>query len=138
MLASQSYRWARTISFILIGVLFVAFGGLSGCGNRASGGESHTEPVLSNNLIRDCKPPAGRPAGMPPPPGMAPGQRISPPPGIAPPLEESSPSGASIAVGLDKEEKAVNFKLKDVYGNEFVLSKLLAEKPVVMVFGSFT
>ena len=35
-------------------------------------------------------------------------------------------------------EKAVNFTLKDISGNEFRLSRLLAEKPVMMVFGSFT
>ena len=42
------------------------------------------------------------------------------------------------AVGLEEGEKAINFKLKDVQGNEFVLSRLLADKPVVMIFGSFT
>jgi len=130
MLANQSYRCARTISVVLIGFLVVTFLGQSGCKNESG-------PVLSNKLIRGCEPPAGRPAGMPPPPGMAPGHRMSPP-DIAPPLEESSNSGASIVVGLDKGEKAVNFKLKDVNGNEFVLSSLLDEKPVVMVFGSFT
>jgi cytochrome oxidase Cu insertion factor (SCO1/SenC/PrrC family) len=35
-------------------------------------------------------------------------------------------------------EVAVNFTLKDTYGSEYSLSALLAEKPVVMVFGSFT
>jgi cytochrome oxidase Cu insertion factor (SCO1/SenC/PrrC family) len=48
------------------------------------------------------------------------------------------PGGGFAAVGLSEEEKAVDFKLQDVHGNEFVLSQLLAEKPVVMVFGSFT
>jgi hypothetical protein len=33
---------------------------------------------------------------------------------------------------------AVDFTLKDTYGSEYSLSALLAEKPVVMVFGSFT
>jgi len=42
------------------------------------------------------------------------------------------------SVGLAIGEMAVNFTLKDIHGNEFVLSRLLAEKPVVMVFGSFT
>ncbi len=35
-------------------------------------------------------------------------------------------------------DKAVDFRLKDIYGNEFVLSEFLAVKPVVMVFGSIT
>ena len=48
------------------------------------------------------------------------------------------PSGGFATVGLRVGEKAVDFKLKDVHGNEFVLSRLLAEKPVVMIFGSFT
>jgi cytoskeletal protein RodZ len=39
-----------------------------------------------------------------------------------------------IAVG----ETAINFNLKDINGSEFQLSRLLAEKPVMMVFGSFT
>ncbi len=41
---------------------------------------------------------------------------------------------AGLAIG----ERAVNFTLKDIYGNEYRLSRLLALKPVVMVFGSFT
>jgi cytochrome oxidase Cu insertion factor (SCO1/SenC/PrrC family) len=40
--------------------------------------------------------------------------------------------------GVKVGEKAVNFTLKDVNGNETRLSQLLAEKPVIMVFGSFT
>jgi len=41
---------------------------------------------------------------------------------------------AGLAIG----EMAVNFALKDTQGNEYILSRLLSEKPVVMVFGSFT
>ncbi len=49
------------------------------------------------------------------------------------------PSGAGFeTVGLSEGGKAVNFTLKDIHGSEFILSQLLAEKPVVMVFGSFT
>ena len=40
--------------------------------------------------------------------------------------------------GLEVGEAAVDFTLKDVQGRETSLSGLLAEKPVVMVFGSFT
>jgi cytochrome oxidase Cu insertion factor (SCO1/SenC/PrrC family) len=41
-------------------------------------------------------------------------------------------------VGLPIGGKAINFTLKDVNGTEVRLSRLLAEKPVLMIFGSFT
>ncbi len=41
-------------------------------------------------------------------------------------------------VGLTIGETAVDFTLKDVHGNTVSLRGLLSEKPVVMVFGSFT
>ena len=40
--------------------------------------------------------------------------------------------------GLAIGETAIDFSLKDTTGNEFRLSHLLAEKPVMMAFGSFT
>jgi hypothetical protein len=40
--------------------------------------------------------------------------------------------------GLSIGQVAVNFTLKDTQGTEFRLSRLLAENPVVIVFGSFT
>ncbi len=40
--------------------------------------------------------------------------------------------------GLRIGETAVNFTLRGIGGREFRLSRLLAEKPVLMVFGSFT
>jgi hypothetical protein len=40
--------------------------------------------------------------------------------------------------GLGIGETAVNFSLRDIDGRECRLSSILAEKPVVMVFGSFT
>jgi len=40
--------------------------------------------------------------------------------------------------GLAVGGTAVNFTLKDINGSEVRLSRLLAEKPVMMVFGSFT
>ena len=33
---------------------------------------------------------------------------------------------------------AIDFTLKDTKGKDYTLSNLLAEKPVVMIFGSFT
>jgi len=41
-------------------------------------------------------------------------------------------------IGLDEGETAVDFTLKDTEGKEITLSSLLQEKPVMMVFGSFT
>ena len=40
--------------------------------------------------------------------------------------------------GLQVGEKAIDFRLTDINSTEFQLSQLLVEKPVVMVFGSFT
>ena len=47
-------------------------------------------------------------------------------------------SGDFDTVGLTIGETAVDFTLKDVDGNTVSLRSLLSEKPVVMVFGSFT
>ena len=47
-------------------------------------------------------------------------------------------SGDFDNVGLPIGETAVDFTLKDVDGNTVSLRGLLNEKPVVMVFGSFT
>ncbi len=41
-------------------------------------------------------------------------------------------------VGLAIGDTAVDFTLKDIEGNTVSLRSLLSEKPVVMVFGSFT
>jgi len=41
-------------------------------------------------------------------------------------------------VGLEVGTVAVDFTLRDTFGNEVTLSELLVDKPVVMVFGSFT
>jgi hypothetical protein len=40
--------------------------------------------------------------------------------------------------GLPQGEAAVDFTLRNTEGNPFTLSELLNEKPVMMVFGSFT
>jgi len=52
--------------------------------------------------------------------------------------ERRRPSGGFENVGLAVGETAVDFTLKDVQGNTVSLAGLLSEKPVVMVFGSFT
>jgi hypothetical protein len=75
--------------------------------------------------------PPATPATTPMPP---------PPPGVAPQLPtvlerncQRGDAGAPL-----EGELATDFTLKDTQGNEFTLSAMLAEKPVVMVFGSFT
>jgi cytochrome oxidase Cu insertion factor (SCO1/SenC/PrrC family) len=44
---------------------------------------------------------------------------------------------ATDETGLAVGAEAVNFTLEDTEGNEVRISQLLAEKPVVMIFGSF-
>ena len=42
------------------------------------------------------------------------------------------------STGLGLGETAVNFTLRDIQGREVRLSRLLTEKPAVVIFGSFT
>ncbi len=53
-------------------------------------------------------------------------------------IKRARRSGDFDNVGLNIGETAVDFTLKDVDGNTVSLRGLLSEKPVVMVFGSFT
>lgn len=141
MLVRQSrQKRVGTISLRLIAVLFLAPLLLGGCGvvpgePTATPEPAPSEPVLSNDLIRGCTP---VPGGLPPPPGMPPRPGGQPPPGMPPRPDAPSLSEAMETIGLKEGGKAVNFTLKDITGNEYVLSRLLAEKPVVMLFGSFT
>jgi len=50
----------------------------------------------------------------------------------------SFPPGDFGSLGPAVGESATDFTLQDVDGNPFSLAGLLSEKPVVMVFGSFT
>ena len=52
--------------------------------------------------------------------------------------KRSGPSDGFENAGLATGETAIGFTLKDVYGNTVSLAGLLSEKPVVMIFGSFT
>lgn len=127
MLVRQSDNGARAMPFRrLIGLLIVVPLVLSGCGlTPGQSNQAGNGPVLSNDLIRGCEP-RPQPGSIPPPPGM-------------PPRPGAPPPGSDVAaVGIKEGVKAVDFTLKDIHGNEFTLSRLLDEKPVVMVFGSFT
>lgn len=53
-------------------------------------------------------------------------------------MKQARRSGDFDNVGLNVGETAVDFTLKDVDRNTVSLRGLLSEKPVVMVFGSFT
>jgi hypothetical protein len=44
------------------------------------------------------------------------------------------PTGKKLKGG----DLAVEFTLRDVYGNAYTLSEMLQEKPVVLIFGSYT
>jgi len=66
------------------------------------------EPVLSTSLKRDCYL-------------------------VQTPVRENFDNA-----GPGTGESAVNFTLRDIQGNEVRLSRLLIEKPVLMIFGSFT
>ncbi|MBW2651541.1 MAG: hypothetical protein JRC57_00435 [Deltaproteobacteria bacterium] len=55
------------------------------------------------------------------------------------PDQEFSPTNhASLTVALKKGDPAIDFTLKDTDGRSYTLSSLLATKPVLLVFGSFT
>jgi hypothetical protein len=50
-----------------------------------------------------------------------------------------SPAGDDFRnAGLEVGELAVDLTLRDIGGTEYDLSRLLVEKPVAIVFGSFT
>jgi hypothetical protein len=66
------------------------------------------EPALSDNLTRDCQ------------------------------LSEASAHSNFEDSGVGVGEMAINFTLRNIDGTEFKLSRFLAEKPVMMVFGAFT
>ncbi len=53
-------------------------------------------------------------------------------------MKRTRRSGDFDDVGLSIGERAVDFTLRDVDRNTVSLRSLLSEKPVVMVFGSFT
>ena len=53
-------------------------------------------------------------------------------------LTQSSVGGNFDNTGLRVGEKAVNFTLQDIHSSKSTLSQLLAEKPVMMIFGSCT
>ena len=52
--------------------------------------------------------------------------------------EFSSTNKANVSTALSANDLAVELNLKDVDGVDYTLSGLLAEKPVLLVFGSFT
>lgn len=90
------------------------------------------EPVVGNTPV-DVQPTAAPPVSTAVPEATV---------GVSPLLstdlvrdcERRDPSAREPRVG----EMAIEFALLDVDGNPYILSELLQEKPVVLVFGSFT
>ena len=85
--------------------------------------------------------PSPTPTPTPPPPTIPGDEQIEGPvlsTDLKRGYEAVSNSGDFDDTGLEIGELAVGLTLKDTSGAEFELSRLLAEKPVVMVFGSFT
>ncbi len=106
----------------------------------------------------EVAPPAAPTSAAPPPPAEGdappPVESDAPPPPpesdapVVPPVESSAPllsgdltRGCQRGVGtngLAVGTPAVDFTLDDTMGQRYTLSAMLAEKPVMMVFGSFT
>ena len=99
--------------------------------------------VLLLLLVACNQAPAATPTPTVSPPSSTPTPEATPEPG-EPVLSDvligncTADGFASDKIGLPVGEKAINFTLKDVQGTEVRLSRLLAEKPVVLIFGSFT
>jgi len=84
-----------------------------------------TETITVPLVTQELQPPTSQPTGTAPELSTA--------------LVRGCESGSRQSEkGLPYRSLAVDFTLKDVDGQEYTLSKLLAEKPVVMIFGSFT
>jgi hypothetical protein len=89
-------------------------------------------------------PPTGLPMEASPPEIVSDTEQptMQPPTPITPLLSTDLERGCK---GRDQSKKhpqegdqAIEFALRDVEGNLYVLSELLREKPVVLIFGSFT
>ncbi len=89
-------------------------------------------------------PPTGFPMEASPPEIVSDTEQptTQPPTPITPLLSTNLVRGCGGRDGSKKHpqegDQAIEFALKDVEGNPYVLSELLLEKPVVLIFGSFT
>lgn len=113
--------------------------------------DTQPDPVARHTISEDAQSeetiPPEAPSGAPAEttaPSPVPGDTASAEPELSAELRKNSEmmtSGGKRGFnesGLGIGETAVNFTLRDIDSREFRLSGLLAEKPVVMVFGSFT
>lgn len=98
----------------------------------------------TSTVQNEQAPPTGFPMEASPPEIVSDTEQpaAQPPTPITPLLSTALVRGCK---GRDKNTKhpqegdqAIEFALKDVEGNSYVLSELLREKPVVLIFGSFT
>ena len=141
------------LSMIVISVLALAFGACAPVAPPPSTPESEpgvptTEPGISPP---ESGAPPSKPGVSPPEPEVPPSEPEVPSESVSqetkmPELSDalkrncqrSGPSGGFDNAGLDVGEMAVDFTLKDTQGNTVRLAELLSQKPVMMVFGSFT
>ena len=116
----------------------------------ACGIKPATDPVTSTPTNPVISPTISAPSAVSVPPAVPtpPNGSSSPSPeqSIGPVLSTSlkrecppdNVRGGFENTGLSVGEMAVDFTLRDIHGTEFMLSRLLAEKPVMMLLGSFT
>jgi len=100
--------WLFVALLGLLALLVAACSPSPGATSTPPTSEQTEEPVLPSTLTRNCQP------------------------------TQSSADSNFGNTGLSIEDKAINFTLQDIHGSESRLSQLLAEKPVLMLFGSFT
>lgn len=89
--------------------------------------------VIIVTVLAACSNPAPTPTPNPPPSGPAAVPQLS-----TELVRECQQSRTPGQGGPSPGELAIDFALQDIHGNAYTLSKLLAEKPVVLIFGSFT
>ena len=100
--------WLFVALLGLLASLITACSPAPGTTSTPTTSEQTEEPVLPGTLTRNCQP------------------------------AQSSADSNFGNTGLSIGDKAIDFTLQDTHGSESRLSQLLAEKPVLMLFGSFT
>lgn len=104
----------RLASWLILGALM-----LSACDPAATPQDDQETPVVNTTL-------------------PARGTSVPPEMQLSNELMHGCQAGGRRNPGPAEGEPAIDFTLRDVDGNEYTLSELLQEKPVVLIFGSFT
>jgi hypothetical protein len=128
-------KWPITTALLLAGVIAI-----SGCSSAAPSAAPENTAVNS-----EAKPNAAAASTSSPVDTTIPSEVIVPEtaPGHLPVLSDELTRGClgdedRLAIYPQEGEPAIEFTLRDVDGKIYTLSEMLAEKPVYMVFGSFT